>query len=63
VICDVSESTFLARWMEQLERDNVTSGCGTGVCGLPDYCPASTVTRGEMARFLSNAFALPLYPP
>ena len=63
VFCDVDVSTFLAKWIEQLERDKVTSGCGPGLCGNPDYCPAATVTRGEMAKFLSNSFGLPLLGP
>ncbi|MGE5276845.1 MAG: hypothetical protein ACM3SU_07610 [Acidobacteriota bacterium] len=27
------------------------------------YCPGDPVTRDAMARFLGNAFALPLYAP
>ncbi len=61
VFCDVLASTFLAKWMEQLKTDKVTSGCGAGPCGNPDYCPASHVTRGEMAKFLSSAFGLSLF--
>jgi hypothetical protein len=61
--CDVTETAFLAKWMEQLERDGVTGGCGTGACGMPNYCPSGIVSRGEMAKFLSKAFELSLYDP
>jgi hypothetical protein len=31
----------------------------TGGCGVDRFCPGAYVTRGEMASFLSRAFALP----
>jgi len=59
----VLAGTFLAKWMEQLKADGVTQGCGSGPCArlghiAPDYCPSSTVTRGEMASFIVRAFGL-----
>ena len=57
VFCDVRTTTFLAKWMEQLKADNITSGCATGV-PLPFFCPTGTVTRGEMAKFVRLAFGL-----
>ena len=38
---------FAVDWIEQLEREGVTGGCGGG-----DYCPGSPVTRAQMAVFL-----------
>jgi hypothetical protein len=63
VFCDVSTTTFLAKWMEQLKTDNITQGCGSGPCARlggtsPTYCPTGTVTRGEMAPFIVRAFGL-----
>jgi S-layer homology domain len=63
IFCDVKWYTFLAKWMEQLEADDITSGCGPGPCGNPNYCPNSEVSRGEMAKFLSKSFHLPFYGP
>jgi hypothetical protein len=59
VFCDVTTGTFLAKWMEELKTEGVTSGCGTGACGKPNYCPGNTVTRGEMAAFIVKTFGLP----
>ncbi|HTR04624.1 MAG TPA: S-layer homology domain-containing protein [Thermoanaerobaculia bacterium] len=38
---------FAVDWIEQLEREGVTGGCGGG-----SYCPGSPVTRAQMAVFL-----------
>jgi hypothetical protein len=53
VFADVHADTFLARWMEQMKTDGLSSGCGAG-----NYCPSGTVTRGEMAAFIKRTFAL-----
>jgi hypothetical protein len=60
IFCDVSTGTFLAKWIEQLKAEAITSGCSAGACGggKPDYCPVGTVTRGEMSKFLRIAFDL-----
>jgi hypothetical protein len=58
VFCDVTTATFLAKWMEELKVEAITSGCDAGGCGKPDYCPSGTVTRGELAKFLRIAFGL-----
>jgi FG-GAP-like repeat len=50
---DVSASTFLAKWIERLEVEGITTGCGAG-----NYCPTGTVTRGEMAVFVKRTFGL-----
>ncbi len=43
-----------ADWIEQLQAEGVTGGCGG-----QNFCPQNDVTRGQMAAFLVNAFALP----
>ena len=58
VFCDVTAGTFLAKWMEELKAEGVTSGCGAGACGKPNYCAGNTVTRGEMAAFIVKTFGL-----
>jgi len=57
VFADVGASTLLAKGMEQLKVEGITSGCATGI-SLPFYCPTGTVTRGEMAKFVRLAFGL-----
>jgi len=53
VFGDVTTSTFLAKWIEQLALEGITGGCGGG-----NYCPGATVTRGEMAKLIRLAFGL-----
>ena len=43
------------RFIEELAREGITSGCGATT-----YCPDDPVTRAEMAVFLVRAFNLPL---
>jgi ELWxxDGT repeat protein len=52
---DVPCSDPFAPWIEELVRRGITSGCGGG-----NYCPATAVTRAQMAVFLTVTFALPL---
>ena len=47
VFADVPCPSTFANWIEQLATEGVTSGCGNG-----NYCPASSVTRAQMAVFL-----------
>jgi hypothetical protein len=51
---DVACPSTFADWIEELAAEGVTGGCGGG-----NYCPASNVTRGQMAAFLVKAFSLP----
>jgi hypothetical protein len=44
---DVPASDPFAPWIEELASLGVTGGCGSG-----NYCPASPVTRAQMAVFL-----------
>ena len=53
VFGDVPCPSTFANWIEQLYSEGVTGGCGGG-----DYCPASVVTRGQMAVFLVKTFQL-----
>ena len=55
---DVPPSSPFCRWVEELARRGVVSGCGGGA-----YCPGAAVTREQMAVFLSVTFGLTLYGP
>jgi S-layer family protein len=55
---DVPASSPFCRWIEELARRGVVSGCGGGV-----YCPIAPVTREQMGVFLSITFGLLLYGP
>jgi hypothetical protein len=57
MFADVPLDHPFVRWIEQLAREGITSGCGTGPAL---YCPDQPVTRGQMAVFLVRAFGLPL---
>jgi len=58
IYSDVPETSPFCRWIEELSRRGVVSGCGGG-----NYCPAQPVTRQEMAVFLAATFGLTLYGP
>ena len=45
--------------IETMVREGITTGCGTDGEGRRSYCPAASVTRGQMATFLSRALHLP----
>ena len=53
VFTDVLASNSMASYIEHLYEHDVTAGCGGG-----KYCPASSVTRAQMATFLVRAFGL-----
>jgi uncharacterized protein (DUF1800 family) len=48
---DVPPGAPFANWIEQLANESITGGCNPGM-----YCPTSSVTRGQMATFLSRTF-------
>jgi parallel beta-helix repeat protein len=50
VFGDVPSTQWAGAWIEQLTADGITSGCGGG-----NYCPATPVTRDQMAVFLLRA--------
>jgi S-layer homology domain len=55
---DVPLSYWAWPWVEAIENAGVTSGCGSG-----NYCPASLVSREQMAVFLLRAEEGPAYTP
>ena len=55
---DVPASSVFCRWIEELARRGVVSGCGGG-----NYCPTAAVTREQMGVFISVTFGLTLYGP
>jgi hypothetical protein len=55
---DVPASSPYCKWIEELARRGVVSGCGGG-----NYCPSSAVNRAQMAVFISVTFGLTLYGP
>jgi hypothetical protein len=56
MFADVPASSPFCRWIEELARRGVVSGCGNG-----RYCPADAVTREQMSVFLALTFGLTLY--
>ncbi|HET8648290.1 MAG TPA: putative Ig domain-containing protein, partial [Vicinamibacteria bacterium] len=55
---DVPASSPFCRWIEELARRGVVTGCGGGA-----YCPTSPVTREQMGVFITVTFGLTLYGP
>ena len=53
---DVPCPGAFTNWVEQLYNESVTGGCQASPLL---YCPASSVTRGQMAVFLVKTFNLP----
>jgi S-layer family protein len=58
VFNDVPASSPFCRFIEDLARRGVVSGCGGG-----DYCPAAAVTREQMAVFVLRTLDPALDPP
>jgi cysteine-rich repeat protein len=56
VFNDVPASSPFCKWIEELARRGVVTGCGGG-----NYCPAATVSRDQMGVFLTVTFGLTLY--
>ena len=56
VFDDVSAEHWAGAFIEQLAAEGITSGCGGG-----GFCPDASVSRAEMAVFLSLTFSLQLY--
>jgi uncharacterized protein (DUF1800 family) len=61
VFGDVHQGDFAADWIEQLYAEGITGGCQAGT--PPNYCPASSVTRGQMAVFLLKIYHGTGYAP
>jgi hypothetical protein len=58
IFTDVPADSPFCRWIEELVRRGVVSGCAP-----QRYCPADPVTREQMAVFLAQTFGLALYGP
>lgn len=58
VFNDVPINHPFAAWIEQLKREEVTSGCGGG-----NYCPDASVSRAEVAAFLLRQLEGPGFVP
>jgi hypothetical protein len=58
LFADVPASSPFCRWIEELARRGVVTGCGGG-----NYCPAAPVTREQMGVFITTTFGLTLYGP
>ncbi|MGE5278700.1 MAG: S-layer homology domain-containing protein [Acidobacteriota bacterium] len=58
LFADVTPADSFCKHVNYLYAKNIIAGCFYG-----SYCPNNNVTRGEMAKFLSNAFSLQLYGP
>jgi len=55
---DVPLTHWAAKWVEELARQGITSGCSA-----TEYCPGTAVTRDQMAIFLVRTFNLPFEAP
>jgi hypothetical protein len=58
IFTDVPESSSFCRWIEELSRRGVVSGCGPGL-----YCPGDAVSRQQMAVFVLGTLDPGLDPP
>jgi hypothetical protein len=58
LFADVPASSPFCRWIEELARRGVVTGCGGG-----NYCPTAPVTREQMGVFIAGTFGLTLYGP
>jgi hypothetical protein len=56
MFADLPSSSPFCRWVEELVRRGVVTGCGGG-----NYCPGNPVTREQMGVFLTVTFGLTLY--
>ena len=55
---DVDADSFYAPFVERMADLGITQGCGDGT----NFCPDKTVTRAQMAVFLSRAYSLAAGP-
>ncbi len=56
IFTDVACPGAFTNWIEQLYNQGITGGCNTNPL---QYCPGSSVTRAQMAVFLTVTFTLP----
>ena len=55
---DVPLTYWASQWTYRLGADGISNGCGRG-----EFCPDSTVSRGEMAVLVQRTFSLPMPTP
>ncbi len=60
VFADVPATDPFAPWIEQLHAEGISAGCSASP---PLYCPTASLTRGQMAVYLTQTFRLALYGP
>jgi hypothetical protein len=53
---DVPVTSGFCKWIAELVRRGIVSGCGGG-----NYCPGDSVTREQMGVFIAATFGLSLY--
>lgn len=51
---DIPVTYWAAAWIKQLAVEGISTGCGNG-----NFCPATSVTRAQMATLMVRAFSLP----
>jgi hypothetical protein len=56
VFADVPADSPFCRWVEELVRRGVASGCGPG-----RFCPGGILSRAQAAVFVARTFALRAY--
>jgi hypothetical protein len=56
MFADLPATSPFCRWVEELARRGVVTGCAPGL-----YCPSDAVTREQMGVFISVTFGLTLY--
>ncbi len=57
---DIDPTQWWAPHVERFAELGITTGCSTNP---PNYCPYNSVTRAQMATFLTRAHKLPQAPP
>jgi hypothetical protein len=58
MFADVPASSPFCKWIEELARRGIVSGCGGG-----NYCPGASVTREQMAVFVLRTLDPAMSPP
>ncbi len=58
VFLDVPPTEAACRYIHYVAAKGITAGCGGG-----NYCPTTSMSRGQMAVFVSLSFGLSLYGP
>ena len=59
---DVDDNDWKTKYIEELARREITSGCGDDENGNRKFCPENNVLRKHMAIFIFRAFDLPAGP-